>query len=269
MAIIAMNSAATGLKALSTQLDVISNNIANANNDGFKSSRVNFEDLLYQYQQEPGTKNSNGDVRPTGVAIGYGTRVAGTQLDMTQGSSTQTGRDLDVLIKGDGFFRVKVPTGQGDGLAYTRTGKFFINPDGNLVLNSGDGYKLDPPVQIPANATNITIGQDGRVSYQQAGQSGVTDSGQQIQLARFVNPQGLLQIGGNLYQRTDASGPETLNNPGLDGTGQLQQGFTETSNVDPVKELVDLIKTQRTFELNSQSIQAADQMLQQIGNLRH
>jgi flagellar basal-body rod protein FlgG len=267
MAIIAMNSAATGLRALSTQLDVISNNIANANNDGFKSSRVNFEDILYDYQQEPGTKNANNDIRPTGIAVGYGTRISGTQLNMTQGSATQTGGDLDVMIKGNGFFQVKTPAGQGDGLAYTRTGKFFINSEGSLVLNSSEGYKLEPPITIPATATNIAIGQDGRVTYMEAGSTATTEAGQ-IKLARFANPQGLLQIGGNLFQRSDASGPVQTLDPGTEGVGTLQQGFVETSNVDPVKELVDLIKTQRTFELNSQSIQAADQMLQQIGNLR-
>ena len=269
MAIIAMNSAATGLKALSTQLDVISNNIANANNDGFKASRVNFEDLMYQHRQEPGTKDAQDDVRPTGIEIGYGTRVAGTQLDMTQGSSTQTGRPLDVLIQGDGFFQVKTLPGQGDGLAYTRTGKFFEDADGNLVLGSSTGYKLEPPIVIPQTATAVTIGTDGQVSVTIPGQTAPQQLGQ-IQLARFVNPQGLVQIGGNFYQRSDASGPPTLTNPGSEqsGVGTLQQGFVETSNGDPVHELVDLIKTQRTFELNSQTIQAADQMLQQVNNLR-
>src|SRR5262245_34611953 len=136
MAIIALNSAATGMTALSTQLDVISNNIANANNNGFKSSRVNFEDLLYQYQQFPGTKNELGDIRPTGIAVGYGTRVSGTQLDMAQGSLITTGRQYDVAVQGQGFFRVKVLPAQGDGFAYTRTGSFFVNPEGKLVLNS-------------------------------------------------------------------------------------------------------------------------------------
>ncbi len=268
MAIIAMNSAATGLRALSTQLDVISNNISNANNDGFKSSRVNFEDVLYQYQQEPGTKNSNNDIRPTGIAVGYGTRVSGTELDMTQGSLTQTGNPLDVAIKGNGFFQVKTLSTQGNGMAYTRTGKFFINPEGSLVLNDDTGYKLEPPITIPPTGSNVTIGADGRVTYMEAGSTATTEAGQ-IKMARFANSQGLLQLGGNLFQQTDASGPVEMEDPGTNGVGEIQQGFVEGSNVDPVKELVDLIKTQRTFELNSQSIQAADQMLQQIGNLRH
>jgi flagellar basal-body rod protein FlgG len=267
MAIIALHSASTGLKALSQQLDVISNNIANANNDGFKASRANFEDLMYQYQQMPGAKNALNDVIPAGIAVGYGTRICATQLDMTPGATLQTGREMDLLIRGDGFFQVKVPAGQGDGLAYTRTGKFFTNDRGEMVLNGGSGYKLDPPIVIPNNTTSVAIGEDGRVLCTVAGNTAPQDVGQ-IQLARFINPQGLVQIGGNLYQRSDASGPPTLTNPGIEGTGTLQQGAVEASNVDPVKELVELIKTQRTFELNSQSIQAADQMLQQINNLK-
>jgi flagellar basal-body rod protein FlgG len=267
MAQIALLSAATGLRALSTQLDVISNNIANANNDGFKASRANFEDTLYQYSEQPGTKNELGDTRPVGVAIGYGTQISGTQLDMTQGSVVVTGRPYDVYIEGDGFFQVKTLQGQGDGLAYTRTGKFYANDKGELVLSGSAGYKLDPPITLPQNTTQISVSADGRVTATVAGQTAQQDVGS-IQLAHFTNPQGLVQIGGNLYQRSDASGPPTLANPGTDGTGTLRQGAVEASNVDPVKELVELIKTQRTFELNSQSIQAADQMLQQISNLR-
>jgi flagellar basal-body rod protein FlgG len=268
MAIMALHSAATGLQALSTQLDVISNNIANANNDGFKGSRVNFEDLMYEYQQQPGARDENNNTRPTGIAVGLGTRVSGTQLDMTQGSPTPTGRDLDVCINGDGFFRVKTLPTQGDGLAYTRSGQFFINDQGQMVLNSTNGYTLDPAISVPPTTTQITISNDGRVYATVPGNTAATQVGQ-IQLARFVNPQGLSQIGGNLFQRTDASGPPQLNDPGTEGAGTLQQDSLEASNVDPVTQLVDLIKTQRTFELNSQSIQAADQMLQTVGNLRH
>ena len=263
MAIIALHSAATGLKALSQQLDVISNNIANSNNDGFKSSRANFEDLMYQYSSPVGGRNALGDTIPTGVATGYGTRISSTALDMTKGSAIITGGKLDLFIDGDGFFQVKTPASQGD-LAYTRTGKFFMNNNGELVL-SGPGYKLEPPIVIPPNATGITIGLDGRV---QAQVGSTTQDVGQIQIARFPNAQGVEQLGSNLYRRTDASGAPVLTNPGNDGVGQVIQGSVESSNVDPVKELVDLIKTQRTFELNSQSIQAADQMLQQISNLR-
>lgn len=266
MAIIALYSAATGLRALSQQLDVISNNIANANNNGFKASRANFEDLMYQYQQLPGSKNALGDTTPSGIATGYGTRVNSTQLDMTKGQTIVTGNDMDLFIDGDGFFQVKTPADQG-GLAYTRTGTFFTNDQGDLVLNGTNGYKLDPPINIPANTIKVAIGTDGRVMATLSGNPTPTAVGQ-IQIARFPNPQGLIQIGGNLYTRSDASGPPQLANPGADGTGTLTQGALEGSNVDPVKELIELIKTQRTFELNSQSIQAADQMLQQISNLR-
>jgi flagellar basal-body rod protein FlgG len=263
MAIIAMHSAATGLTALETQLDVISNNIANANNDGFKASRANFEDLMYQYNPPPGGTNALGDTIPSGVAVGYGTRISSTELDMSKGSAIITGGKLDLYIEGDGFFQVKTLPSQGD-LAYTRTGKFFRNEKGELVLN-GAGYKLEPPIVIPENATDITIGQDGRVQVQVGSET--QDVGQ-IKLARFPNSQGLKQIGGNLYQRTDASGTPVLGNPGDENMGLLIQGSVESSNVDPVKELVNLIRCQRAFELNSQTIQAADQMLQQISNLR-
>ncbi|MEI8195357.1 MAG: flagellar basal-body rod protein FlgG, partial [Phycisphaerae bacterium] len=249
MAIMALHSASTGLRALSTQLDVVSNNLANANNDGFKASRVNFEDLFYQNRQQPGVQNAQADIRPTGISIGLGTRVSGTQLDMSQGSAIETGRPLDVMISGNGFFQVKSLPNQGDGLSYTRTGKFFVNANGDLVLNSSDGFKLDPPINVPTNTTAIDIGQDGRVFATQPGSTTPTEVGQ-IQLATFVNPQGLLQIGGNLYQKTDASGQATLSNPGSETAGTLKSGFVEASNVDPVRELVDLIKTQRTFELN-------------------
>jgi len=267
MAITALHSAASGLSALSTQLDVISNNLANANNNGFKSSRVEFEDLIYQYKQQPGVTNNNNDISPTGIAVGLGTRVSGTAVDFTQGSLVQTGNQYDVAIQGDGFFRVKTLSTQGDGLAYTRTGHFFRDLNGDLVLNSGDGFKLDPPVNVPANATGITISSDGRVYATVSGTTAPTQLAS-IQLVQFRNEQGLAQAGGNLYTQTVASGPPTLGTPGTNGLGTLQQAAQETSNVDPVNELVNLIKTQRTFEMNSQSIQAADQMLQTVGNLR-
>ncbi len=252
------------------QLDVIANNLANANNNGFKASRANFEDLMYQYSRLPGTTNNEGDIAPIGVATGYGTQVSGTELDLTQGSAVQTGSNLDLYINGDGFFQLKLPTGvgNGSGLGYTRTGSFFVNPNGQLVSNSNQGYLLDPPITIPQNTTQISIGTDGRVTATVAGSATPSQVGQ-IQLAHFPNPQGLVQIGGNVFQSSDGSGQALLANPGNDDTGQLQQGSLEASNVDPVNDLVNLIKTQRTFELNSQSIQAADQMLQELGNLRH
>lgn len=267
MAIIAMNNAATGLRALSTQLDVIANNLANANNDGFKSSRVNFEDIMYQEKAQAGVQNAQSDMRPTGVEVGLGVKVAGTQTNWTQGSAVETGQEMDVMIQGDGLFQVKVLSTQGDGIAYTRTGRFFRNANGEMVLNSGEGYKIDPPITFPANTTAVDISSDGRVFATVAGQTNPTEVGQ-IQLARFANPQGLKQIGGNLFQRTEASGNPTLSNPGSDGSGTLVQKYLEASNVDTVTELIALIKTQRTFEMNSKSITAADEMLQTIGNLK-
>jgi len=267
MAIMALYSAATGMRALSQQLDVISNNIANANNNGFKSSRVNFEDLLYQQQQQPGTQNTNGDIRPIGIEIGLGTRVTGTQLDFTQGSAVQTTSPYDVMVNGNGFFQVKVLQGQGNGLAYTRTGSFTLDSNGNMVMANSSGYKLDPPIQIPTNATAVTISNDGRVFATVPGNVQPQMVGQ-MQLTNFANPEGLTQIGGNLYQQTEASGAPITGTPGTQGFGTLQQNYLEASNVDPVKELVDLIKTQRVFEMNSQSIQASDQMLQVVAHLR-
>jgi flagellar basal-body rod protein FlgG len=267
MAIIALNSAATGMQALSTKLDVIANNLANAENNGFKASRVNFEDLFYEERQQPGVQNLQGDIRPTGIYVGLGTKVSGTQLNMAQGSAVATGRSLDVMIQGDGFFQVRVPPTQGDGLAYTRAGQFYVNANSQLVLNSSSGYLLDPPISIDPTATSVDITEDGRVWVTTPGSTDSTEAGQ-IQLARFPNPQGLKQVGSDLFQRTDASGNATLASPNTQGTGTLRSGYLEASNVDPVNELVDLIKTQRTFEMNSQSIQAADQMLQQLANLR-
>ncbi len=267
MAITALNSAATGLRALSTRIDVIANNLANAETNAFKRSRVNFEDLMYLQFKQPGTTNSNGDMAPSGIFVGLGTRVSNTQLDTEQGSMENTGRDLDVAISGNGFFKVKILSTVGDGTGYTRNGNFFTNKDGELVLGMGDGYKLIPPITVPPGSTDISISQDGNVTYTQPGGTKKASAGQ-LQITQFVNPQGLKLLGGSIYTETDASGAPLESKPGENGAGQILQGFLEGSNVDPVKELVTLIKTQRSFELNSQSIQTADQALQTIGNLR-
>jgi len=267
MAITALNSAATGLRALSSRIDVIANNLANAETTAFKSSRMNFEDLMYQTMKQPGAQNAAGDLDPAGIQVGLGVKVSNTQLIFDQGSLESTGRQLDVAISGNGFFRVKVDPSLGDGFAYSRNGDFFQNDQGDLVLGMGDGYKLDPPIQIPQNATMINISESGAVQVQIAGQTAKQTIGQ-INLYQFVNPQGLNNLGGALYQQTDASGQPIESKPNSDGAGKLEQNFLESSNVDPVKELVTLIKTQRSFELNSQAIQTADQALQTIGNLR-
>jgi flagellar basal-body rod protein FlgG len=267
MAIAALNSAATGLRALSTRIDVIANNLSNAETTAFKGSRVNFEDLMYETLKQPGATNGTGDITPAGIFVGLGTKISNTQLDLTQGSPESTGSQWDVAIQGSGFFKVKVLSTLGDGTAYTRNGSFFVNANGELVVGSGDGYKLEPDIKIPKNVTNVTISADGEIDATIAGKTGATKVGN-LQLTNFVNPQGLNLLGGGLYQETDSSGPPITGNAGTNGTGSILQGSLEASNVDPVKDLVDLIKTQRSFELNSQSIQTADQALQTIGNLR-
>jgi flagellar basal-body rod protein FlgG len=267
MAIAALNSAATGLKALSTRIDVIANNLANAETLGFKRSRANFEELMYVTVRNPGTQNAEGDVSPAGIQLGLGVRVANTQIDVGQGPFEETGRQLDVAIEGPGFFRVQVLDGVGDGFAYTRVGNLFVNNEGELVIGSTDGYRIQPPVSIPDDTVDVTIATDGTVSVLQAGQIAPAIVGN-IELARFINPQGLKNMGSNLYQETAASGTALLSAPGEDSAGIIRQNFLEGSNVDPVRELVTLIKTQRSFELNSQSIQTADQALQTVANLR-
>ena len=267
MAISALHAAATGLRALSTRIDVVANNLANAETTAFKGSRLNFEDLFYLTLKQPGTVNAAGDVSPAGIFVGLGTKISNSQLDLTQGSLENTGRNLDVGIQGNGFFAVKILDAVGNGVGYTRNGNFFVNKAGELVVGMGDGYKIIPAVTIPPNVTDISISQDGQIDVIKAGTTNKQNVGS-LKLYNFINPQGLQIQGGSIYTATDSSGPAQQNTPGQGGTGQLQQGFLEASNVDPVKELVTLIKTQRAFELNSQSIQTADQALQTIGNLR-
>ncbi len=233
MAVIALSTAATGLSAQSTNLDIIANNLANSNTPGYKASRANFQDLIYQERKLPGIENGQGMRRPIGLYIGLGVKVAGTQLDFRQGAAIETGRKLDLLIDGLGFFQVEIEDDVGDGIGYTRAGNFTINRDGELVLASDQGRRLIPSVTIPTDAIDVQITTDGQVSVQLPGQ---------------VDP--------------------TVGDPGQDGRGLLRQGFLEGSNVDPVTELVALIRTQRAFEFNSQALRAADEALQQIGNLR-
>ena len=268
MAIVALHSASTGLSALSTGLDVIANNLANSNTEGFKASRVNFQDLLYIEKEQPGAENVNGDQRPTGLYVGLGTKASGTQLDFRQGPAQQTGRDLDILIDGDGFFQVQVEDELGEGgIAYTRAGNFTLNAEGEIVLATDQGRRLIPNVQVPPEATSISILADGTIYAGINGQSDLEDLGT-IEIATFVNPVGLKQVGENLYVQTAASGEPAVGDPIDGGRGAVRQGFLEGSNVDPVIELVNLIRTQRAFEMNSQSIQAADEALQTIGRLR-
>lgn len=269
MAIAALNSAATGLNALSTRIDVISNNLANAETVAFKKSRVNFEDLYYAQLRQPGINSGGDQLSPAGIYIGSGVKVSNTQLDTAQGPFEVTDRSLDLAIEGAGFFKVKVLDSIGDGFAYTRNGNLFVNQNGDLVLGLGEGYRLQPPITLPKGTTekDVTISEQGVVSVRLPGSNTTSQLGQ-ITLSNFINPQGLDLLGGSLYRVTTASGEAVTGNPGENGTGVIRSGTLEGSNVDPVKELVTLIKTQRSFELNSQSIQTADQALQTIANLR-
>ncbi|MEX0887378.1 MAG: flagellar basal-body rod protein FlgG [Phycisphaeraceae bacterium] len=267
MAITALHSAATGLSALSTSLDVTANNLANLNTTGFKRSRVNFEDLLYQQKAQPGVQNANGDERPAGINVGVGTRVSNTQIDLRQGDMMQTGRELDVAIHGKGFFQVAILPEQGTGVGYTRAGNFFVNSDGDMVLGTADGPRLEPPINVPADTLAVQITNDGTVHAFEPGQVDPAVVGQ-IELANFVNPEGLKSIGGNIFVETPASGPAIEGVPGEGQFGTVLQNHLEGSNVNAIDELVNLIKNQRAFEFNSKSIEAADETLQVIGNMR-
>src|SRR3954469_15039878 len=203
MAIMALNSAATGLRALSTRIDVVANNLANAETTAFKRSRVNFEDLMYVQLKPPGVTNAAGDLTPAGIYVGLGTRISNTQIDLEQGSLENTGRPLDVGVEGNGFFRVKILDSIGDGFGYTRNGNFFVNNEGDLVLGMGDGYKLEPPIKIPPGVTEISVGESGAVEVLIPGQEAKQNVGQ-LQITQFINPQGLNLLGGSIYVKTGA-----------------------------------------------------------------
>ncbi|MEZ6190166.1 MAG: flagellar basal-body rod protein FlgG [Phycisphaerales bacterium] len=266
MAITALHSAATGLSSLSMSLDVTANNLANANTVGFKASRSNFEDLLYLQKAQPGVENAIGDMRPAGIQVGLGTRMSNTQADFTTGSPQITGQDFDMMIQGDGFFKVAILPDQGGGFGYTRAGNFFRNNEGDLVLGNSNGPRLDPAINVPEGITQVTISQDGVISGVLPGGVEPTELGQ-LQIATFVNRAGLESIGGNIFTETVASGAAIEGAPGEGTLGTIQHKALESSNVDPVIELISLIKTQRAFEMNSQTIKAADEALQVIGNL--
>lgn len=268
MALVALHSAATGLSALNTQLDVIANNLANVNTEGFKGSRVNFQDLLYQEKALPGTENANGDRRPTGLYVGLGVRVSGTEVDFTQGSPLETGNPMHVMIEGSGFFQVGVEDSKGvNGTAYTRAGNFTKNADGELVLATDQGRRIQPIIQIPDDAIEVRIGSDGQVYALQPGQADPQVVGQ-FEIATFINPAGLKQIGENLYIETAGSGPPVTGTPTDSNFGTLRSGFLEGSNVDPTEELINLIRAQRAFEMNSNVIRAADDTLRAVATLR-
>lgn len=259
-----MHSAASGMAANMFQLDNVANNVANSGTTAFKSQRVNFEDLFYEVLKLPGTPDATGNTTSVGKLVGLGTKVQSTELNFTQGSLEQTNQELDVAIVGEGFLTVN----DGGQILYTRAGNLSKNAEGNLVIASADkGRLVDPIISLPQDAFDLSISAEGNVTGRLPGDQTVQQFGT-INTARFVNPQGLLQVGENLYAESAASGTPVVGLPGQEGRGQLRQGFLEQSNVEPVRELVDLIKTQRNVELNSQVLQAADSMLQLLGQLR-
>ena len=248
----------TGLDAQQTQMDVIANNLANVSTSGFKRSRAVFEDLLYQNIRQPGAQTSQQTQLPSGLQLGTGVRPVATERIFTQGNLQQTGNDKDVAIQGAGFFQVLLPDGT---TAYTRDGSFQVDSQGQLVTASG--FPVQPAITIPATAQALTIARDGTVSVVTAGSAAATQVGS-IQLATFINPAGLLAKGENLYVETGASGNASTNAPGANGAGILSQGYVETSNVNVVEELVNMIQTQRAYEINSKAITTSDQMLQKL-----
>jgi len=266
MSVQALYSAATGMISMETKLDVIANNLANVETTAFKRDRANFEDLFYRHEKMPGAEDSTGQYTPTGIAIGLGSRVSSVQTDFRQGAFQQTGEQLDVAIEGPGFFQILDPaTGE---ILFTRAGNFSLNANGQVVMGSAStGRLLEPPIVIPEDATAIVISAEGQVQVGEPGNNGIATVGE-IELVNFVNPEGLLKLGENLYAETDASGTPTAGTPGQDGLGVLRQNYLERSNVEPVHELIDLITTQRAFELNSQAIQAGDQIMQLVANLK-
>ncbi len=255
----ALYSAASGMNAQQDNLDVISNNLANVNTTGYKATKIEFEDLLYETQRAAGSDEGSGNQLPTGIQIGHGSQVVATEKIFTTGELSNTGGQLDLAIQGDGFFEVQMPDGT---LAYTRDGGLKTDSNGRIV--NSDGLPIQGFQAVPAGTTNISISNNGSVSYTTP--SGTTSF--QIQLARFANPAGLSSMGGNLYQQTAASGAAELGTPGTNGYGTLAQGYLELSNVSVVQEMVNLIEAQRAYEINAKAVQAADEMMQMSNNLR-
>jgi flagellar basal-body rod protein FlgG len=250
------------MAAQQMNIDNIANNLANANTNGFKERRTQFQDLLYQNYVQPGAAAGSQTIVPSGLQVGLGTRPASNEIIFSQGNFQETDNPLDLVIQGKGFFQVQLPNGQ---LAYTRDGGFQLDKDGNVV--TANGNPIQPAITIPAPAQSITIASDGTVSYSLPGQSAVQVAGQ-IQLANFANPAGLNSIGQNMFQQTDASGDPSIGNPGgQEGNGSLMQGYVEGSNVSVVEEFINMIVSQRAYEASSKVVKAADEMYQQVNNI--
>jgi flagellar basal-body rod protein FlgG len=257
---LSLYSAATGMEAQQLNLNTIANNLANVNTPGFKRSKIEFQDLLYQKPRNSGAEAGGGNVVPTGIEIGNGSRVSATAKVFTQGQLTSTGEKLDVAIQGDGFFEIQKADGS---LAYTRDGSFKISPTGQITTNDGNTV-LSGFQPVPAGTTDITISENGDVTFQ--GASGVSTF--RVTLTRFANPAGLKSLGGNMYEESPASGTPETGAAGEQGFGKTLQGYIETSNVNIVEEMVNLIVAQRAYEINSKSIQTSDEMLQNVAQMK-
>ncbi|MBU6459498.1 MAG: flagellar basal-body rod protein FlgG [Proteobacteria bacterium] len=257
----ALAIAKTGLEAQQTQLDVITNNLANVSTNGYKESRAVFQDLLYQNVRQAGAQSSQQTQLPSGLQLGTGVQTVATEKIFTQGNLQKTGNQLDVAIDGQGFFQVLMPDGS---TAYSRDGSFQLDNQGEVVTSSG--YVVQPAITVPPNSSNLTIGSDGTVTVTEPGSVSPVQVGS-IQLANFINPAGLQAIGQNLFLETAASGSPTTNSPGSNGMGSLDQGYVENSNVNVVEELVNMIQAQRSYEMNSKAISTADQMLQNLSQI--
>ncbi|MGD8294852.1 MAG: flagellar basal-body rod protein FlgG [Desulfobacterales bacterium] len=255
-------TSATGMQSQALNLDVISNNLANVNTSGFKKSRAEFQDLLYETLLPAGTASSQDTEIPAGIQLGHGTRPSTVLKIFSQGNMENTQNELDLAIEGDGFFQITLPNGE---TAYTRDGAFKLDSDGRIV--NSDGFTMEPEIAIPSDAMSISVGLDGTVSVLQAGESIPSEIGT-IELARFINPAGLISMGKNLFMPSEASGNEVIGTAGEDGMGTLAQGFLEMSNVSVVDEMVNMITAQRAYESNSKAIQAADDMLQLANNVK-
>jgi flagellar basal-body rod protein FlgG len=257
----ALYTAASGMAAQQANIDTVAHNLANVNTAGFKKSRMEFADLVYQQVKASGSPTSSSSDAPTGLDVGLGTRSVSTTRDFSNGNLRTTSNPLDLAVQGRGFFQVSLPDG---GVGYTRAGSFHLNAEGALVTS--EGYKLEPAITVPANATSLTIAATGIVSVSIAGQAAPQQIGT-IELASFQNPAGLSAMGGNIFAVATASGEATTGVPGGDGMGTIAQGFLEESNVNVVEEMVNMILAQRAYEANSRVVKAADEMLQQSNTM--
>lgn len=259
----AMSTAASGMSAQQTRIDAIANNLANVNTVGYKASRMEFQDLLYEEVAPTGGVRADGGTPPTRIEVGHGVRIVSSTRNYSQGMIEQTGNPLDWSVQGDGFFQVSLPDGN---VAYTRDGSFKVDVEGSIV--TAGGYRLEPAISVPEDAVEVAVGRDGTVSVRLAGDDTNLAVIGQLELARFTNPAGLSQQGENLMRATPNSGNAILGTPAQLGFGTVEQGFVERSNVEVVKELVSMISAQRAYELNSKSIQTADDMLGTVNSIR-